>query len=80
MTGGGFNYNDFEDWLEKVEIPVYVSEYTCPRGCVELNITERIGTMKGGGSKKTQEKLFIQERFADVAYKTEKYEYLGLGI
>lgn len=79
-SGGGFNYSDFEDWLERVQIPVYISEYTCPRGCVELNVTERIGTMEGGGSKKTMEKLFVQERFADIAYKTEKYEHLTLGI
>ena len=77
---GGFNYSEFEDWLEKVDIPVYVSEYTCPRGCVELNLTERRGTMKGGSSKKTIEKLFVQERFADIAYKVEKYEMIGLGL
>ena len=79
-SGGGFNYSEFEDWLNKVEIPVYVSEYTCPKGCVELNFTERAGTMKSGADKRTEEKLFVQERFADVAYKTEKYEHISLGI
>ena len=78
--GDEFDYGQFEDWLSKVEIPVYVSEYTCPKGCVELNFTERAGTMKSGADKRTEEKLFVQERFADVAYKTEKYEHISLGI
>ena len=78
--GDAFDYGQFEDWLNKVEIPVYVSEYTCPKGCVELNFTERAGTMKSGADKRTEEKLFVQERFADVAYKTEKYEHISLGI
>ena len=78
--GDKFDYEQFEEWLNKVEIPVYVSEYTCPKGCVELNFTERAGTMKSGADKRTEEKLFVQERFADVAYKTEKYEHISLGI
>lgn len=78
--GDEFDYGQFEEWLNKVEIPVYVSEYTCPKGCVELNFTERAGTMKSGADKKTEEKLFVQERFADVAYRTEKYEHISLGI
>ena len=78
--GDKFDYEQFEEWLNKVEIPVYVSEYTCPKGCVELNFTERSGTMKSGADKKTEEKLFVQERFVDVAYKTEKYEHISLGI
>lgn len=78
--GNEFDYGQFEEWLNKVEIPVYVSEYTCPKGCVELNFTERAGTMKSGADKRTEEKLFVQERFADVAYKTEKYEHISLGI
>ncbi len=78
--GNEFDYGEFEEWLNKVDIPVYVSEYTCPKGCVELNFTERAGTMKSGADKRTEEKLFVQERFADVAYKTEKYEHISLGI
>lgn len=78
--GNEFDYGQFEEWLNKVEIPVYVSEYTCPKGCVELNFTERAGTMKSGADKRTEEKLFVQERFADVAYRTEKYEHISLGI
>ena len=78
--GDEFDYEQFEEWLNKVEIPVYVSEYTCPKGCVELNFTERAGTMKSGADKRTEEKLFVQERFADVAYRTEKYEHISLGI
>lgn len=36
--------------------------------------------MKSGADKRTEEKLFVQERFADVCYRTEKYEYMGLGL
>ena len=32
--GDEFDYEQFEEWLNKVEIPVYVSEYTFPKGCV----------------------------------------------
>ena len=78
--GGGFDYDEFEEWLQRVEIPVYVSEYTCPKGCVELNTVERRTTMQSGGGRKSQEKLFVQERFADVAYKTVKFEHIGLEL
>lgn len=34
--GGTFDHEKFDAWLAEVDFPVYVSEYTCPSGCVEI--------------------------------------------
>ena len=44
--------------------PVYVSEYTCPDGCVEIARREKNQTSAATGTKKVQERVFVQERFA----------------
>lgn len=63
---GTFDHEQFDAWLAEVDFPVYVSEYTCPSGCVEIASTERVSSAAGSGNKKTVERLFVQERFVDA--------------
>lgn len=64
--GGTFDHEQFDAWLAEVDFPVYVSEYTCPSGCVEIASTDRMCSAAGSGNKKTVEHLFVQERFVDA--------------
>lgn len=65
--GGGFDYDAFEDWLAEVDFPVFVSEYTCPKGCVEIAKRDSISLADHSNSKRVVERLFVQERFRDFA-------------
>lgn len=65
--GGAFDHEKFDAWLAEVNFPVYVSEYTCPSGCVEVASTKRMCSASGSGNKETTERLFVQERFIDAA-------------
>lgn len=65
--GGGFDYDAFEDWLAEVDFPVFVSEYTCPKGCVEIAKRDSISLADHSNSKRVVERLFVQERFHDFA-------------
>lgn len=62
----GFDTIAFDEWLSKVPFMVVVSEYTAPRGCVEIARIHKMPTM-GTGNKGgcREEKLFVQERFLD---------------
>ena len=63
-----FSFDAFDGWLESVSFPVYVSEYTAPRGCVEVASMQKVSTMSANGkSQHVVEKLFVQERFAHTA-------------
>lgn len=64
--GGTFDHEQFDAWLAAVDFPVYVSEYTCPSGCVEVASTKRMCSAAAIGNKETTERLFVQERFANV--------------
>lgn len=64
--GGTFDHEQFDAWLAEVGFPVYVSEYTCPSGCVEIASTKRMCSAAASGNKETTERLFVQERFANV--------------
>lgn len=64
--GGAFDHEQFDAWLASVDFPVYVSEYTCPSGCVEVARTKRMCSAAASGNKETTERLFVQERFFDV--------------
>lgn len=59
----GFDHERFYKWLNSVDFPVYVSEYTCPPGCV--SIAEKIKTVNSAAKTtgKATEHIFIQERF-----------------
>ena len=59
-----FDHDGFEAWLAAVPFPVYVSEYTPPRGCVVVAQRERTCKMSHAVSTKTTELLCVQERFA----------------
>ena len=63
-----FNFDAFDGWLNSVSFPVYVSEYTAPRGCIEVASKQKLSTMSANGkSQHAIEKLFVQERFAHTA-------------
>ena len=64
--GGAFDHEQFDAWLASVDFPVYVSEYTCPSGCVEVARTKRMCSAAARCNKETTERLFVQERFANV--------------
>lgn len=53
-------------WLASVPFPVVVSEYTAPRGCVEVASRPRRATVSATDNSTVYiERLFVQERFAD---------------
>ena len=60
-----FDYGAFEDWLAEVDFPVFVSEYTCPRGCVEIAQRDSISLADHSNRTRVVEHLFVQERFYD---------------
>ena len=63
--GGCFDYDAFEDWLAEVDFPVFVSEYTCPKWCVEVARIDSFSLADRSKSKRVVERLFVQERFYD---------------
>lgn len=59
-----FDFERFDRWLASVPFMVIVSEYTCPKGCVEIaNIKKQSGLGTGNKGGTDTEKLFVQERF-----------------
>ena len=67
--GDEFDFDAFDAWLSSTDFPVYVSELTCPRGCVEVARHERQSSMAANGkSPRVTEKVFVQERFAGIAH------------
>ena len=71
-----FDYERFENWLNTVDKPCIVSEYTAPRGCVEIAQIEKrcgfgLGSMTKDKGTRT-EKLFIQSRYLEW-YKSMMY-------
>ena len=64
-----FDYERFENWLNTVDKPCIVSEYTAPRGCVEIAQTEKRCDFGSGAMTKDKgtrtEKLFIQSRYLE---------------
>lgn len=64
--GMDFDYDAFEEWLATIDKPCIVSEFNCPKGCIEIARKERQAlNASGAASKKVSESLFIQERFKD---------------
>ena len=64
--GGSFDYDALEDWLAEVDFPVFVSEYTCPKGCVEIARRDSFSLADHSNSTRVVEHLFVQERFYDL--------------
>ena len=71
-----FDYERFENWLNTVDKPCIVSEYTAPRGCVEIAQIEKRCDFGSGAMTKDKgtrtEKLFIQSRYLEW-YKSMMY-------
>ena len=63
--GVDFDFDAFDAWLNGVDFPVYVSEYTAPRGCVEIACISKSSSMPATTNVKTTERIFVQEHFAD---------------
>jgi hypothetical protein len=62
---GAFDFDAFDQWLGGVDFPVFVSEYTAPRGCIEVASIEHTSSMPATCNIVTTERIFVQERFAD---------------
>ena len=60
-----FSSTEFDEWLSVVPFPVYISEFTCPDGCVEIASKERMASMAAKTSTTVTERLFIQQRFVN---------------
>ena len=60
-----FSSTEFDAWLSVVPFPVYISEFTCPDGCVEIASKERRASMAAKTPTTVTERLFIQQRFAN---------------
>ena len=60
-----FSSTEFDEWLSVVPFPIYISEFTCPDGCVEIASREREATMAAKTSTTVTERLFIQQRFVN---------------
>lgn len=60
-----FSPAEFDAWLSVVPFPVYVSEFSCPDGCVEIASKERVTSMAAKTTTHVTERLFIQQRFVD---------------
>ena len=70
--GGAYTWDaaqvaEFDAWLASVPFPVYVSEFTCPAGCVEIASHKRTQTCAATVTARVTERIFVQERFADAA-------------
>ena len=60
-----FSSTEFDEWLSVVPFPVYISEFTCPDGCVEIASNKRMASMAAKTSTTVTERLFIQQRFVN---------------
>ena len=69
---GKFDKQQFMDWAQKQNVPVYVSEYSMPEGWTEI-AAFNVGKNQTDGK---QEKLFVQDKFAEqyFAAKTKEKE------
>ena len=76
--GQDFDFDAFDEWLETVNKPVIVSEYTQPPHTVEVASIEKqvILDSKNRASNKT-ERLFIQDRFYDWYKEAMRHDRQG---
>lgn len=63
----GFDFDTFDKWLDDVDFPVYVSEYTAPKGCVCIAENTRPSSLAHQKRQAVTERLFVQERFCRSA-------------
>lgn len=60
-----FNTSAFSIWLESTPFPVFVSEYTLPKCCKQINEIEVLKKLCGNTGKHRTERLGVQKRFFD---------------
>lgn len=68
---GKFDKQRFINWAQQQDVPVYVSEYEMPEGWTEIasfNVAEN-------QIKDKQEKLFVQDKFAEQYFTAKAEEY-----
>ena len=63
---GGFDFDAFDEWLERCGHMVVVSEYTAPRGCIEVARREKqCSASANGKNQRVTERLFVHESHLD---------------
>ena len=63
---GGFDFDAFDKWLETCGRMVVVSEYTAPRGCIEVARREKqCSASANGKNQRVTERLFVHESHLD---------------
>ena len=76
--GQDFDFDAFDKWLETVDKPVIVSEYTQPPHTVEVaNIEKRVTVCATDNRIKRQERLFIQDRYYDWYKEAMRHDRQG---
>lgn len=61
-----FDFDRFDAWLRAVDLPVFVSEYTMPGDFVPIvEIQKRCTLSATDNARRTVEKIFMHERFAE---------------
>ena len=68
---GKFDKQKFMEWAQQQDIPIYVSEYYMPKGWTEIASFNAAGKQKVG----RQEKLFVQDKFAEQYFAAKEEEY-----
>lgn len=59
-----FDYEEFEKWVNSVPFMVIISEYSAPRGCIEVSAQKICQTFSMKAKDRCRvEKLFVQKRF-----------------
>ena len=60
-----FDFDKFYRWCQTRSFPVFVSEYNMPQGFSPIYEVPKRQLYSGGNGKLVNEKLFVQERFAN---------------
>jgi hypothetical protein len=66
-VNGGFNHDEFYEWVLSKDFPIFISEYSMPDDdftCIGLRQVQTLMNGKGSDGVK-EEKLFVQTKFAD---------------
>lgn len=76
--GMDFDHEAFYGWVRSVPFPVYVSEYSMPDDFVEIaSIGKRCSLSATNNARKTEEKLFVNVRWAETAGRKRQASLFG---